>query len=129
MRRIVDVLLAGIFIDSGADVLRHPEPRAETAATTLEVVSRFPVLPDDPIALVRLNAAAQLVAGAALAAGFFDRVAALALAASLVPTTVGGHAFWREDDPVRRSAQRTQLAKNLAILGGLIAVATRNRLR
>jgi hypothetical protein len=42
------------------------------------------------------------------------------LSASIVPTTVAGHAFWNETDPVVRKQQRTQFLKNLGLLGGLL---------
>ena len=45
---------------------------------------------------------------------------ALALAASLVPTTYAGHPFWEEKDPGARAAQRTQFFKNTSMLGGLL---------
>jgi uncharacterized membrane protein YphA (DoxX/SURF4 family) len=48
------------------------------------------------------------------------RLAAVALAGSLIPTTLAGHRFWDESDPTQRSAQQIHFAKNLSILGGLI---------
>lgn len=71
---------------------------------------------------VRLNGAAMVAGGAALASGVLPRTAALGLAASLVPTTLAGHAFWLIEDPQTRNAQRTQALKNLAMIGGLLAV-------
>jgi uncharacterized membrane protein YphA (DoxX/SURF4 family) len=41
----------------------------------------------------------------------------------MVPTTLGGHAFWRHDDPTRRSQQQIHFDKNLAIIGGLLLAA------
>ena len=65
----------------------------------------------------------QLGAGGMLAAGILPRLAALALAMSVVPTTVAGHRFWEIEDPVQRARQRTQFLKNTAILGGLLLAA------
>jgi uncharacterized membrane protein YphA (DoxX/SURF4 family) len=48
------------------------------------------------------------------------RLAALALAGSLIPTTLAGHAFWKVDDPTARKLQRIQFHKNLAMIGGLL---------
>ena len=59
----------------------------------------------------------------ALALGVFARPASLALAASLVPTTLAGHAFWQETDPAAKAQQRIQFLKNLAMLGGLLLAA------
>jgi uncharacterized membrane protein YphA (DoxX/SURF4 family) len=123
-------MLAWVFIHSGADVLRNPAPRAQTAAPTLEKFRQLaPFLPDDDIALVRANAATQLVAGVALASGTFPRLAALALTGSIVPTTIAGHRFWALDDPAHRAQQRVQFNKNLAILGGLLFAAATERRR
>ena len=118
-------LLAGVFVASGIDVLRKPHPRAELASPVIDKMQELvPALPGDPVLLVRANAAAQLGAGVMLAAGRFPRLAALVLAGSLVPTTIGGHRFWELDDPAQRAMHRTQFLKNTAIMGGLLAVAS-----
>ena len=58
-----------------------------------------------------------------LAAGFLPRVGAMAIAASLVPTTFAGHPFWKEEDPAKRKAQRIQFLKNMAMMGGVLLAA------
>jgi uncharacterized membrane protein YphA (DoxX/SURF4 family) len=124
VRTIARPLLASVFIASGLDVLANPEPRATVAKPVVDkVASVVPFGPSDPVDAVRLNAAVHLGAGVLLAAGVMSRLAALALAVSMIPTTVAGHPFWEVDDPVKRSQQRTQFLKNTAILGGLLAVA------
>lgn len=124
IRTLARPLLAWLFIHSGSDVYRNPGPRAGVAGPTLDRIrDAVPALPDDHQALVRANAALQVVAGGLLAVGAFPRLAALALAGSLVPTTIGGHAFWAQDDPEQRARQQLQFDKNLAILGGLLTVA------
>jgi putative oxidoreductase len=55
-----------------------------------------------------------------LATGRFPRLSALALAATLVPTTYAGHAFWEEKDPSAKSMQRIQFFKNISMMGGLL---------
>ena len=120
-------LLAAIFIAGGYDALRNPEPRAKLAQPVLErmgpVAESVPLVPSDPVGLVRANAGLQLVAGGMLALGLMPRLAALALAASIVPTTAGGHRFWELDEPASRAQQRTHFLKNAAILGGLLVEA------
>ena len=74
---------------------------------------------------VRLNGAAQLVAGALLAIGKVRRLAALTLIASLVPTTYAAHPFWEEIGSDARAKQCTQFWKNGAILGALMALAAK----
>ena len=117
-------MLAGVFIAGGMDVLANPEPRAQMAKPVVDrVAAAIPGAPTDPITAVSLNALVYAGAGGLLAAGIFPRLAALALAGSMVPTTFGGHRFWEHDDPVKRAQQRTQFLKNTAILGGLLITA------
>jgi putative oxidoreductase len=124
VRTIARPMLAGVFIFSGLDVLANPEPRAKAAKPVVDMVaSVVPFAPTDPVDAVRLNAAVHLGAGALLAAGVMSRLAAAALAVSMVPTTVAGHPFWEIDDPAKRSQQRVQFLKNLGILGGLLVLA------
>jgi uncharacterized membrane protein YphA (DoxX/SURF4 family) len=59
-----------------------------------------------------------------LALNRWPRLAALALAGSLIPTTIAGHRFWSEPDPSGRAAQRIQFMKNAAMLGGLLVVVS-----
>ena len=124
IRGLARPLLAGVFIAGGVDVLRRPEPRAKMAKPVIEAMTgSLEALPDDPVALVRANAFLHLTAGSMLLLGILPRLASLALAASLVPTTLGGHRFWEIDDPQARAMQRTHLLKNAAILGGLLVSA------
>jgi len=63
------------------------------------------------------------VAATLLAVGVRPRLAAGALAFSVVPTTLGGHRFWEKDDPAERSQQTINFLRNLSILGGLLVAA------
>ena len=47
----------------------------------------------------------------------------MAIAATLVPTTVAGHPFWKEEDPAKRKMQRIQFLKNVAMMGGVLLAA------
>jgi putative oxidoreductase len=124
LRAAARPLLASVFVSSGIDVLRKPEPRAQLAGPVVEKAQQLvPALPQDPVTLVRANAAAQLAAGVMLATGRLPRLAALVLAGSMIPTTVAGHRFWELDEPAQRAQQRIHFLKNTAILGGLLAVA------
>jgi putative oxidoreductase len=62
----------------------------------------------------------QVVAGTMLALGRAPRLSALALAGSLIPTTLAGHAYWAIEDPAERKIQRIQFHKNMAMIGGLL---------
>ena len=121
VRAVARLLIAALFVDSGLDVARHPEIRAEVASETLgRLRKRFPAIPDNDTAIVRANAAVQVGAATLMARGRAPRTAAAVLAASLVPTTITGHRFWTIDDPVERVQQRVHFSKNLAVLGGLL---------
>ncbi len=123
VRRTAHALLAGLFVSSGLDVFRHPEPRVATATPFFDQLAIVvPLEPDERVLAVKANAAAQAAAGTALALGVAPRLAALTLAASLIPTTLGGHRFWEMEGPAV-AQQRTQFLKNAAILGGLLLAA------
>jgi len=124
VRTVARRMLAGVFIASGMDVLANPEPRAKLAKPVVDKVAAFvPLAPSDPKVAVALNAAVHVGAGSMLAAGILPRLAAVALATSLVPTTLAAHRFWELEDPALRSRQRVEFLKNCAILGGLRVVA------
>jgi uncharacterized membrane protein YphA (DoxX/SURF4 family) len=122
-RRLARPMLAGIFVLGGIDALRHPESKAGKASTVGPQIAEPLGLPDDPETLVKINGAVQLGAGLLLAMGRLPRVASLALAGSLVPTTLAGHRFWEETDDRARSMQRIEFFKNAAMLGGLLLAA------
>jgi putative oxidoreductase len=75
--------------------------------------------------LMLVGRSVELIGGLALAFGIFQRVAALALIAFLVAATFVGHAFWlaAAGTPVF-VGQLINFLKNLAIMGGLLFVAS-----
>lgn len=115
LRLLARLLMSATFIDGAGNALRNPEPRAETVAWM-----RLP----KPKRLVQLSSAGLVSAGLALALGVRQREAAALAFAVLVPTTVGGHAFWRVDDEQARRMQRIHFMKNVTILGALLHVAS-----
>jgi uncharacterized membrane protein YphA (DoxX/SURF4 family) len=124
IRWIARPLMGGIFVLSGLDVLAKPEGRAKVAKPVVDKLAQYiGIVPPDPTTAVTLNALVQVGGGAMLAAGILPRLAALALAASLVPTTVAGHPFWQIEDPAQRAQQRVHFLKNVAIFGGLLIAA------
>ena len=125
VRRLARPLLSSIFIAGGVDSLRSPGPKVASAQDVAPpIAAHIPGLPaDDTEQLIRINTAVQVGAGALLALGKFPRLSALALAATLVPTTAAGHRFWEETDPATRSAQQIHFLKNVSLLGGLLIAA------
>jgi uncharacterized membrane protein YphA (DoxX/SURF4 family) len=122
--RLARPLLGGMFIAGGIDSIQHPESKVKKADKVGRPIAEAVGLPDDPITLVRVNGAVQAGAGALLVLNKLPRLASLALAGSLVPTTLAGHAFWDEVDEGARKQQRIQFLKNMAMLGGLLLSAT-----
>ena len=123
VRRVARPMIAAIFIVQGLDAFRHPGPLAQRSSPLLDKAIPLLGLPEDKELLVRANGVTQMVGGAMLAAGFLPRVGAAAIAATLVPTTLAGHAFWKEEDPAKRKAQRVQFLKNMAMFGGVLLAA------
>jgi putative oxidoreductase len=114
------MLTGSTYVLLGFDALREPGGRVDLAAPVLARMRKVVPLPDDDEQLVRANAAVQVVAGTTLALGLAPRLSALALAASLIPTTLAGHSYWNLEDPAAQKAQRIQFHKNMAMLGGLL---------
>ncbi len=124
LRAVARPMLASIFILQGYDSFRRPEryaPRAEPVVRPIaERVSAVPAKTEDA---VRLNGAVQMVAGSLLALGRWPRLSALAIAATLVPTTLAGHRFWEEEEEGNAAQQRIHFLKNVSMLGGLLIAA------
>jgi putative oxidoreductase len=114
LRAVGRAALATMFITGGADALFDPGPRVPRAAEL--------GVPLEPELAVRLNGATMLAAGVALAVGVWPRLAAAALAGTLVPTTLAGHPYWRMTDPAARRQQRTHFFKNVGLFGGALLV-------
>ena len=131
MHTLARLALAWVFVYGGQDVFRHPEPRAKIGGPFVDWLRGFvPLLPDDKILLVKANASVMVVVGILLALGKLEKLAAFALALSLVPTTLAGHRFWTFEEPQPRAQQVIHVNKNLAMFGGLLVFAlTRERRR
>jgi uncharacterized membrane protein YphA (DoxX/SURF4 family) len=115
------MMLAALFIQGGIKQLREPDRLADAAEpVTTPIADRVPQLPNDPNQLVKLDGAVKLAGGVLLVVGPFHRPAALALAGSLVPTTLAGHRYWEETDPAARAQQQYHFLKNVGLVGGLL---------
>jgi putative oxidoreductase len=116
-------MLAATFISGGVDTLRNPAPKVAKAQPVAAKVARPLGLPEDTEQLVKINAAVQVGAGLLLGLGRLPRLSAVALAGSIIPTTLAGHRFWEETEPANRNQQRVHFMKNMGLLGGLILAA------
>jgi uncharacterized membrane protein YphA (DoxX/SURF4 family) len=124
LRLVARTALGTVFIAGGIDSLRSPGPKAELAAPVTEIArDAVSALPDDDVTLVRINAGVHVVAGSLLVLGRLPRLSALALAGSLIPTTLGGHRFWEATSEQEKMQQQLHFTKNLAMFGGLLFAA------
>ena len=129
VRRIARPLLASSFVYGGIDTLRNPQSRVPGAAPVVDQIAakadqQLPVqVPRDVEQWIKIDAGVKVAAGSLLALGRLPRLSALALSASIIPTTLAGHRFWEHDDPKERFGQTAHFLKNLSMLGGLLIAA------
>lgn len=124
VRRLARPLLGSMFVLGGLDAARHPHEKSPAAEGVVDFLrEKTSVSVPDVATVVRIDGIATLVAGIALSLGRAPRVAATVLTASLVPTTIAAHSFWKIDDPDQRAQQQLQFLKNASMLGGLLLAA------
>ncbi|WP_418601474.1 DoxX family membrane protein [Mycolicibacterium sp. SCSIO 43805] len=128
IRRVARPMLSAVFISRGVESLRSPKPAADATRQTLDGLSKLPDpvgtnVPSDAETVAKVNAAVQIGGGLLLATGKFPRIASIALAASVVPGSLGGNAFWNQSDPQRKSEERKAFITDISLLGGLIIAA------
>jgi putative oxidoreductase len=124
LRTVARLLTGSTYVLLGIDAARAPGARVDQAASMLAAMRKAVPIPVEDELIVRGNGAVQVVGGVLLACGRVPRLAALALAGSMIPTTLAGHPFWEVDDPAARKLQRIQFHKNVAMIGVLLLVAS-----
>src|SRR6476659_2498500 len=122
IRLVARPMLASAFFVGAANALKNAPALAPKASRVTEKVVPLAQraapgapIPTDPVILVRANAVIQIAAAAALATGRLPRLSSAVLAASLLPTTVAVHPFWREEDPAVKSTQRMNFFKGISL--------------
>lgn len=125
IRRVARPMLATTFIARGVESLRSPKPAADAAKPTLEGLAKLPDpvgpnVPTNAETVAKVTAGVQVGAGLLLATGKLPRLASAALAFSVVPGSLGAHAFWNESDPERMASERRAFLADLSLIGGLI---------
>lgn len=125
IRRVARPMLATTFIARGVDALRSPKAAADAARPTLEGLSNLPEpvgpnVPTNAETVAKVTAGVQIGAGLLLATGKLPRFASAALAVSVVPGSLGAHAFWNEADPERKATERRAFLSDVGLIGGLV---------
>lgn len=128
IRRVARPMLSAVFISRGVEALRSPKPAVDASRQTLEGLSKLPDpvgtnVPADAETVAKVTAAVQIGGGLLLATGRLPRFASAALALSVVPSSLGGHAFWNEIDPQRKADERRAFVTDISLIGGLIIAA------
>ncbi|MFW0151305.1 DoxX family membrane protein [Mycobacterium sp. smrl_JER01] len=128
IRRVARPMLSAVFISRGIEALRSPKPATDATRQTLEGLSKLPDpvgtnVPSNAETVAKVTAAVQIGGGLLLATGRLPRVASAALALSVVPSSLGGHAFWNETDPERKADERRAFVTDVSLIGGLIIAA------
>ncbi|HEY7351063.1 MAG TPA: DoxX family protein [Ktedonobacterales bacterium] len=111
IKQLAYLLLSIIFILGGYRAYSQPGNRVKQVADL--------GIPEPELA-VKINGVSMMAGGAMLGLGILPRMAAAGLFLALIPTTIAGHAFWKEETEAGRKAQQIQFAKNLGLLGGLL---------
>ncbi len=111
----IHLLLSGIFIYGGWGAFSKPGGRPKLVAAA--------GIPQPEQAVV-LNGAVMILAGLLLSLGIMPKLAAALLIGSLLPTTLVGHPFWKEEPGPEREKQLLQFLKNLGLISGLLMVLT-----
>ncbi|KQS68785.1 DoxX family protein [Modestobacter sp. Leaf380] len=129
VRRIARPLLAASFVYGGISTLRNPQSRVPGARKIVGQIAdqadkQLPIeVPKDVEQWVKVDAGIKVGAGALFALGVFPRLSALALAGSIVPTTLAGHRFWEDSDDEKKFSNQAHFLKNAGLLGGLLIAA------
>jgi putative oxidoreductase len=121
LRAVARPMLASIYVVQGFDTMMHPEKVVAAAEPVMRpIADHVSAVPDQTEQVVRISGGVQLVAGLLLAVGKLPRLSALAIGATLIPTTLAGHRFWEAEDDKERTQQRIHFLKNVSMLGGLL---------
>jgi len=114
IRRLARPLLGAAFISSGTEALQGIDRRASR-------VESYGIA--QPVKVSRALAAVQIGGGVLLSFNRLPRLAAFALALTVVPEAMTGHDFWTEKDTDTKRAQRSLFARDVGLLGGLMVAA------
>jgi uncharacterized membrane protein YphA (DoxX/SURF4 family) len=103
----------GFFLYSGINHLRNHKAMAQYAGS-----KQLP----KPDAAVIASGVALLIGGASIVAGVKPKFGALAIIGFLAAASLLIHDFWRAEDPNQRQADMANFTKNMALLGGALAL-------
>jgi uncharacterized membrane protein YphA (DoxX/SURF4 family) len=115
LKHLALLLYSGMLFVGGWQQAHEPGGRAERARS-----SGLPVSDE----LVQASGWAMIAAAAALQLRPLRRIAALGVAAQLLPITYVGHRFWEMDAGQQRMQNQIHFYKNLSMIGAALYIAT-----
>ena len=133
VRLIARPLLATGFVAVGVERLRNADQTAEQLAPTLSriggAVPAAAAATSNPALVARVVGYTQVTAGSLLGMGKFTRIASLLLAGTTALNTVVEYRNAEASTSAERKERRSQLLKNLSLIGGVLlsAVDTNGR--
>lgn len=108
------ILFGGFFIYSGINHLINGQAMSGYAASKGVPMATVAVF---------LTGLLLLIGGVSIVLGYLPKLGIAALVVFLLPVTLMMHAFWAVDDPQQRMAEMGNFTKNLALLGGALALS------
>ena len=107
------LLFGGFFLYSGINHFKQREGMSQYAK------GKHVPMPD--VAVVA-SGAALIVGGASLLLGIKPKIGAAAVIGFLAGVSPVMHNFWKQEDPQQRQTEMIQFSKNMALLGGALAL-------
>jgi putative oxidoreductase len=107
------LLFGGFFLYNGINHFKQREGMAQYAK------GKNVPMPD---VAVMASGAALIVGGASLLLGVKPKIGAAAVAGFLAGVSPVMHDFWKQEDPQQRQMEMIQFSKNMALLGGALAL-------
>ena len=107
------LLFGGFFLYNGIHHFQQREGLAQYAKA-----KNVPA----PDVAVMASGAALILGGASLLLGIKPKMGAAAVIGFLAGVSPVMHNFWRQEDPQQRQMEMIQFSKNMALLGGALAL-------
>jgi len=107
------LLFGGFFLYNGINHFKELDGLAQYAKS-----KKVP----NPQLAVAASGAALLVGGASLLLGVKPKLGSAAVAGFLAGVSPVMHDFWKQQDPQQRQMEMIQFSKNMALLGGALAL-------
>jgi putative oxidoreductase len=105
------ICFGALFILNGIDHILHN--------TKLALYAQSKNVPMPRVA-VFVTGLMIIFGGIGIILGIYVKLSVLLIALFLIGTLYKVHAFWRESDPSKYAAEKSQFLKNLALLGALL---------